>query len=130
MLSIYFFIGKHIFTANYKKTFPEIITTFTFYSIESFHYDCVRDIFRTQKNKIQYLLANHVVGTPSYLWKLVCAPRVVKMEVCEDHMQRLPGVRAQPAGGQIGGQREEAHARVDQQVAASFQQRELTNNTS
>jgi hypothetical protein len=111
------------------KTFPEIRTTFTFCSIESFHFLCVRYIFRTQKHKIQHLLADHVVGTPSYLWKLVCAPRVVKMEVCEHHMQRLPGVRAQPAGGQIGGQREEAHSRVDQQVAGPFQKRELTNKT-
>ncbi len=42
---------------------------------------------------------------------------MVEVKVSEDDLERLVWVRTQSAGGQVGGQREEPHTSVNQQVA-------------
>jgi hypothetical protein len=53
----------------------------------------------------------------AYLLELVSAARMVEVKMSEDDLKRLVWVRTQSAGGQVGGQREEPHTSVNQQVA-------------
>jgi hypothetical protein len=49
---------------------------------------------------------------------------MVEMKMSEDDLEGLVWVRTQYAGGQIGGQREEPHTSVNQQVAKIDKQKE------
>ncbi len=60
----------------------------------------------------------------AYLLELVSAARMVEVKMSEDDLERLVWVRTQSAGGQVGGQREEPHTRVNQQVAKIEKQKE------